>query len=221
MKRLLSAAIAALALLSANNKNFVEHLDPQIIVEAEFNICDQDCWEQTVEASEGQVSLGEGRTVFEVLFGCQRWPCLISRNFGGENFAYALAGKAARRLMNASFRVENECDSACPILLDMVRERVCINPNAVFGFHKGYHMEWVVAEDGTDQMHEVGRFVPFYSFDLDRLIRQRGGYRDKGMTWLFPEDVTQIWKECRQDPMEVQLQKMLHPLLPNLITRRQ
>ena len=71
------------------------------------------------------------------MLGCTGDPCVVSYNPGGEIGAFKAAASEIKRT-GRRVVIDGPCLSACAILADQARARVCVTGNAKFGFHKGY-----------------------------------------------------------------------------------
>lgn len=124
-----------------------------------------------------------------VLFGCSKSPCIITKSLGGEYRYYAFAAKGYALLPDYFFVVNGYCNSACILFIDIARERVCLGPKAMLGFHK-------FTEDGRP-IH------PPYSADIHRRALRFGwDYPDPkdGMDFHRGEDFVEIWPACELKP---------------------
>ena len=87
------------------------------------------------------------------VLGCQGNPCVVRFSAGGEIGSF----KAAAREINRTGRrviIDGLCLSACAVLADEARGRVCVTPKARFGFHKGYVLRLPKADLDAD-IHSV------------------------------------------------------------------
>ena len=129
--------------------------------------------------------------VSEVL-GCTGDPCVVTYNPGGEVGAF----KAAAREINRTGRrvvIDGPCLSACAILADQARGRVCVTSNAKFGFHKGYVLQVPVA---GGQARLVKRFNPSHSGDIASWVKKNGGYPSRGYRLMRTNVAKKIWRSC-------------------------
>ncbi len=129
--------------------------------------------------------------VSEVL-GCEGDPCIVRNNPGGEIGAYRAA---ARELLRSGKRVviDGPCLSACAMLADQARSRVCVTSRAKFGFHKGFVMAHPMA---GGPMQLVKRFDPSHSRDVAGWVKKNGGYPARGFRVMGPRAAKRIWRSC-------------------------
>jgi hypothetical protein len=136
-------------------------------------------------------STARADVVSEVL-GCQGDPCVVKFNPGGEIGSFKAA---ARELKRTGRRVviDGPCLSACAILADEARGRVCVTSKARFGFHKGYVLDQPTA---GGEMHLVKRFTPSHSRDIAGWVKKNGGYPSRGFNVMGARAAKQIWRPC-------------------------
>jgi hypothetical protein len=102
---------------------------------------------------------------------------------GGSVAAYKTrwAGLAAR---GVSVRIVGPCQSACTVLLKHIpRSRICVTPNARFGFHLAHR------QDMTALLWSG------YASDIRNWINQRGGLKSEFM-WMGAPDIYRYFKKC-------------------------
>jgi hypothetical protein len=81
-------------------------------------------------------------------------------------------------------RIVGPCQSACTILLGHIpRGRICVTPNASFGFHLAKK------QIGTDIM------LRSYQADIRGWIDRHGGLR-KDFIWMRAPDIYRFFKKC-------------------------
>jgi len=123
---------------------------------------------------------------------CDSDPCVVSFNSGGEIGAF----KAAAREIKRSGRrvvIDGPCLSACAILADEARGRVCVTSKARFGFHKGFVLAQPTA---GGPMHFVKRFTPQHSRDIAGWVGKHGGYPSRGFRYMNAGAAKRIWRAC-------------------------
>jgi 2-oxoglutarate dehydrogenase complex, dehydrogenase (E1) component, and related enzymes len=126
------------------------------------------------------------------VLGCEGDPCVVSFNPGGEIGSF----KAAAREIKRSGRrvvIDGPCLSACAILADQARNRVCVTSKARFGFHKGYELRRASA---GGPIRLVRRFNPSHSADIAGWVSKRGGYPSRGFRVMQAGDAKRIWRGC-------------------------
>ena len=126
------------------------------------------------------------------VLGCEGDPCVVRYSPGGEIGAFRAA---AREILRSGRRVaiDGPCLSACAILADEARGRVCITSNAKFGFHKGYAL---LRPTAGGEHYLVARFDPVHSRDIAGWIKKRGGYPTKGVRVMGADAAKRIWRKC-------------------------
>lgn len=123
---------------------------------------------------------------------CEGDPCVVKFNPGGEIGSF----KAAARELKRSGRrvvIDGPCLSACAILADEARGRVCVTSKARFGFHKGYVLAQPAA-GGPPRL--VKRFTPGHSRDIAGWVRKHGGYPSRGFNVMGARAAKNIWRSC-------------------------
>jgi hypothetical protein len=126
------------------------------------------------------------------VLGCTGDPCVVTYNPGGEVGEF----KAAAREINRTGRrvvIDGPCLSACAILADQARGRVCVTNNAKFGFHKGYVLQVPVA---GGPVRLVKRFNPSHSRDIASWVQKNGGYPSRGYRLMRTNVAKRIWRSC-------------------------
>ncbi len=159
-------------------------------------ICEDDCFDPLIQVNTRLevIELDPAKDIFENLFGCTRFPCVIKVSWGGNAPLFTLAGKAATLHPSAYFIFEGPCASACTLFADLARARLCVKPSAWFGFHKGF---WV--KDEGDRAKPTGeRSVPPYSADVIALVEQWGGFPDEGLLAIPPQLAYDLWPSCEK-----------------------
>ena len=150
-------------------------------------------WHHVVFASALAAAAAQARadTVSEVL-GCEGDPCIVRNNPGGEIGAFKAA---AREIMRSGKRVviDGPCLSACAILADQARARVCVTSKAKFGFHKGFVLARPMAGGPP---HLVKRFTPSHSRDVASWVKKNGGYPTRGFRVMGSSTAKRIWRSC-------------------------
>jgi hypothetical protein len=104
-------------------------------------------------------------------------------NHGGSVVQYnrRWAGLAAR---GVNVKIVGPCQSACTVLLGHIpRGRICVTPNASFGFHLAKK------EIGTQILR--GAYQP----DIRAWIQQHGGLT-ADFIWMRAPDIYRFFKKC-------------------------
>ena len=104
-------------------------------------------------------------------------------NHGGRVADYNArwAGLAAR---GVSVRIVGPCQSACTVLLGHIpRSRICVMPNASFGFHLAR------LETATRTLWNA------YQADIRAWINARGGLT-KEFIWMRAPDIYRFFRKC-------------------------
>lgn len=116
-------------------------------------------------------------------FGARAETIDVFDNHGGRVAEYDArwAGLAAR---GVNVRVVGPCQSACTVLLRHIpRSRICVTPNASFGFHKA-HLATATATLWSG-----------YAADIKDWINQHGGLTDS-FIWMRAPDTYRFFKKC-------------------------
>jgi hypothetical protein len=126
-----------------------------------------------------------------VFLGLTLWPSLatadtidISDNHGGSVAQYDArwAGLAAQ---GVSVRIVGPCQSACTVLLGHIpRGRICVMPNASFGFH--------LANLASAQATLWAAYAP----DIRAWINAHGGLTHEFM-WMRVPDIYRYFSRCK------------------------
>jgi hypothetical protein len=104
-------------------------------------------------------------------------------NHGGRVADYNArwAGLAAR---GVNVRIVGPCQSACTVLLGHIpRSRICVTPNASFGFHLAR------LETATRTLWNA------YQADIRSWINARGGLK-KEFIWMRAPDTYRFFRKC-------------------------
>jgi hypothetical protein len=107
----------------------------------------------------------------------------VSDGHGGSVARYNArwAGLAAR---GVNVRIVGPCQSACTVLLGHIpRSRICVTPNASFGFHLAR------LQSATDMLRNA------YQPDIRAWIDRRGGL-SRNFIWMRAPDTYRFFKKC-------------------------
>ena len=107
----------------------------------------------------------------------------VSDNHGGRVADYNArwAGLAAR---GVNVRIVGPCQSACTVLLGHIpRNRICVMPNASFGFHLAR------LETATKTLWNA------YQADIRAWINARGGLTQE-FIWMRAPDIYRFFRKC-------------------------
>lgn len=117
--------------------------------------------------------------VREAVGGCGN-PCVIGYNDGGGIERFKMAGDAIRKGARKGLVIDGFCASACMVMADRARPRVCITERATFGYHK---TNW-------------GRPIPLRP-DLHRWVMRNGGYPSNSSYRMMSNYAArQFWPLC-------------------------
>lgn len=107
----------------------------------------------------------------------------VSDNHGGSVAQYD-GMWAALAAQGKTVRVIGSCQSACTTLLGHIaRERICVTPEAAFGFHRAHRAY------GTEVMWNG------YPADIKAWIEHQGGL-SAAFKWLRAPDTYRFFKRC-------------------------
>ena len=107
----------------------------------------------------------------------------VSDNHGGSVAQYdgRWAALAAR---GVNVKIVGPCQSACTVLLGHIpRDRICVTPNASFGFHLAH------LASATETLRHA------YQADIRSWIAQHGGLTHE-FIWMRAPDIYQYFKKC-------------------------
>jgi hypothetical protein len=117
----------------------------------------------------------------------------IQRDFGGQIgpylYKYAMVREAGQRVV-----IDGPCLSACTLALAVIpRERICMTPNAVLGFHAA----WMPGADGRPVKSAGGTrlLMAVYPPKVRDWIRRRGGLNGKIML-LRGRELAALYPSC-------------------------
>lgn len=112
-------------------------------------------------------------------------PCIVNDNPGGNVYLFQLAADQVLAGARERVVIDGLCASACAYFADKARDRVCITPRAIMGFHKGK-----VADD--DRV----RITLHHSPDIEQWVMRRGGYPSVGYLEMKFADAKKFWPVC-------------------------
>jgi hypothetical protein len=107
----------------------------------------------------------------------------IYDNHGGSVVQYnkRWAGLAAR---GVNVKIVGPCQSACTVLLGHIpRGRICVTPNASFGFHL------------AKKSHATAILRKSYQSDIRAWIAKHGGLTEQ-FIWLRAPEIYRYFKKC-------------------------
>jgi len=118
---------------------------------------------------------------------------LISDDNGGRIGPY-LARYQMLRQRGEYVIVDGKCMSACTIVLGLIsRNRLCVTPNAVFGFHAA----WLPNSGAIISSQEATRYLmQYYPPQVRRWIAQNGGLTSK-VLFLYGNELAKLVSPCR------------------------
>lgn len=107
----------------------------------------------------------------------------VSDNHGGRVADYNTRW-AAHAARGARVRIVGPCKSACTVLLGHIpRSRICVTPQARFGFHLAR------LQTATNTLWNA------YQPDIRAWINQRGGLTDN-FIWMRAPDTYRFFRKC-------------------------
>lgn len=111
-------------------------------------------------------------------------PCILTQSNGGRIIDFEDAADEIKGGARSKLVIDGYCASACMVLADRARPRVCITGRAVFAFHK------------TNKHYPI----PLRS-DLDGWINRRGGYPEfTGTPGIMSyESAQKFWPTCKKN----------------------
>ncbi|MBI3435143.1 MAG: hypothetical protein HY056_08710 [Proteobacteria bacterium] len=135
--------------------------------------------------------------LFMVVFaGSATAAIRIADDPGGQIGTY-VARYLAIRQSGQNVIIDGPCISACTMILGLLpRERVCVTPRAVFGFHAAWRRDdsgqMVTSNGGTRLLWEI------YPVRIRNWLARKGGLSRK-MLLLRGRDLASIYAPCRHD----------------------
>jgi hypothetical protein len=107
----------------------------------------------------------------------------VSDNHGGSVAAYSARWSALAR-KGVNVRVVGPCQSACTVLLGHIpRSRICVTPEASFGFHLARR------EDATVTLRRA------YAADITSWINTHGGLTPE-FIWMSAPETYRYFRKC-------------------------
>ena len=107
----------------------------------------------------------------------------VNDSHGGSVAQYN-ARWSALAAQGVNVRIVGPCQSACTVLLGHIpRSRICVMPNASFGFHLAHR------QDATATLWHA------YSGDVRQWIDRHGGLT-KNFIWMRAPDTYRYFKRC-------------------------
>ena len=117
----------------------------------------------------------------------------IHRDFGGQIgpylYKYAMMREAGHKVV-----IDGPCLSACTLALAVIpRERICMTPNAVLGFHAA----WMPGADGRPVKSSGGTrlLMAVYPPKVRSWINRRGGLNGKTI-FLRGRELSALYPSC-------------------------
>jgi hypothetical protein len=113
-------------------------------------------------------------------------PCVVFNSIGGEFEGHMRQAREFQKRLTRII-IRGKCESMCTVVVDLNRERVCVTPEAILGFHKGT-TRW---DDGMAM-----RFDFIYSQDIARWISASGGLPMRGMLEMKWPTTNRFFRQC-------------------------
>lgn len=119
-------------------------------------------------------------------------PCVIRKNNGGILEEFQAAAKAVLETNGLALIIDGDCMSACAVLADMARPKVCITEHAMFWFHKGYNRNFKPGKP-------LFRFDPPHAQDIRSWVKYMGGFPtdDAHMLKMHVTEAKWHWPMCK------------------------
>jgi len=125
------------------------------------------------------------------VLGCKKDPCVVNHNVGGWIHEFVEAARLVNQGARTIVKINGTCLSACAIFADLARYRVCITPNARFGFHQAFY-----EDRDTGVVDENSYFDQPQSQDIDQWVRSHGGYPRNGYRFMKYNEALKFWNKC-------------------------
>jgi len=117
----------------------------------------------------------------------------IQRDYGGQIgpylYKYAMVREAGQKVV-----IDGPCLSACTLALAVIpRNRICMTPNAVLGFHAA----WMPGADGRPVTSSGGTrlLMAVYPPSIRSWIKRRGGLNGKTI-FLRGRELAALYPSC-------------------------
>ncbi len=118
----------------------------------------------------------------------------IADDHGGNIGAY-YSRFIALRDSGAQVVIDGTCSSACTMVLGIVpRERICVTPNAVLGFHAAWRPGFLGFEVINDPATRT--LLSLYPTSIRRWIARNGGLGLQ-MIYLSGPELFAMYRQCR------------------------
>lgn len=136
--------------------------------------------------------------IVEEVLGCKGDPCIVTYSPGGTIETFKDAARAIQNGARKLVVIEGKCMSACTILIDMARKKVCVMPWAKLGFHRGSGPTLKYLNEMPLYWYTVWeRFDIPYSPKVQKWINRRGGLpKDGSFIYMDTPTARTIWKTC-------------------------
>jgi hypothetical protein len=117
---------------------------------------------------------------------------VISHDNGGRIGPYLTRYQALRQ-SGEYVVVDGECLSACTIVLGIIpKDRLCVTPNAVFGFHAA----WLPDDNAIISSREATRYLMQYYPPHIRIWITRNGGLTSNLLLLYGKELTRLVSPC-------------------------
>lgn len=149
-------------------------------------------------APDAQAEAGSRAVRFPSFEETADYIVIINGSGGGDIAAHmttaiGLMGSASHVVLNGP------CASACVVILEMVRSKICFTDKATLGFHKSVMFDENNRPIFLD-MH------PYFRAGIREWVKARGGWPtpkyngtqliDANLLWMQPADMRQFWTHC-------------------------
>jgi len=133
--------------------------------------------------------------IVEEVLGCKGDPCIVKENPGGKIKKFVEAATAIALGDRSYVIIDGECASACTVLIDLIRNKVCLISRAKLEFHRGTRS---VSASVVMFPYTYKELIDLnYSREVDAWIRWKGGLPRDGSFITMPIGVAQtIWSPC-------------------------
>ncbi len=133
--------------------------------------------------------------IVEEVLGCKGDPCVVRINLGGNIGKFVDAANAIAFGDRKLVIIDGECASACTVLIDRIKDKVCLTAWAKLEFHRGSRPPF--ASVGIFSFQYKKLIDIHYSPAVEEWIQKEGGLPKDGSFITMPVNVAMtIWSPC-------------------------
>lgn len=113
---------------------------------------------------------------------------IINDNYGGQIMMYQ-AQYQTLSLRGDEFEIRGSCDSACTLVMQIPRERICFGPDARLRFHMAREYQ-----DGPPSLKWAQYMIDKYPTNLQDWINAKGGAAALPLIGYWSLPAAELWK---------------------------